>query len=154
MVSVKTKGRKIDFVRNCIAESTAYFIISILTFSITPIINIKIFQKTISYLGLERRFLRSFSNLTQSKEKLIPDISESYFLSVSLHCARIQNDHREVSRSKIQRRVRIWQIKTEWSSQRPPVWVRLNPASDVQVEIFDFFFDFHKLNIQLSLHAT
>ena len=44
---MNTKGRKIDFVRDCIAELTAYFIIIILTFIITMIIEIKIFEKTI-----------------------------------------------------------------------------------------------------------
>ena len=121
MVSVKTKGLKIDFVRDCIAESTAYFIIIILIFIMTPIIEIKISEKkTIPYLVLERRFLHSVKY--DSKQGKI-NSRKVNFLTVSLHCSRIQNDHRELSRSKIQKRVRIWQMKTKWSSHRPPASV-------------------------------
>ena len=87
----------------------------------TPIIEIKISEKkTIPYLVLERRFLHSVKY--DSKQGKI-NSRKVNFLTVSLHCARIQNDHRELSRSKIQKRVRIWQMKTKWSSHRPPASV-------------------------------
>ena len=44
MVSVKTVGRKVDFVGNCFAESTAYFFFSILNFIFIPNIEIKFFK--------------------------------------------------------------------------------------------------------------
>ena len=41
MVFAKTIGRKIDFARNCMAESTAYFFVIILDFILTSFIKIK-----------------------------------------------------------------------------------------------------------------
>ena len=45
MVSVKTIGDKIDFVRNRVTESAAYLLVIIINFIFTPIIEIKIFRK-------------------------------------------------------------------------------------------------------------
>ena len=45
MVSVETIGRRIDFARYSIAESTAFIFVIFLNFIFTPIIEIKIFEK-------------------------------------------------------------------------------------------------------------
>ena len=54
--------REIDFLRNCVAESTAYFFIIIFKLIFTPVIEIETFEKTI--LGFERIFILEgrFSN--------------------------------------------------------------------------------------------
>ena len=50
MVSVKTEGRKIDFLENCIAESTVHVFVLIPNLFLTLFIEIKNFWKTISCL--------------------------------------------------------------------------------------------------------
>ena len=55
MISLKIIGRKIIFLRNCIAQKIAYIFISILNFIFTPFDKIKIFEKKLK--SLEKNFV-------------------------------------------------------------------------------------------------
>ena len=61
MISLKIIGHKIIFLRNCIAQKTAYIFIIILNFIFTPFDRIKMFEKNLK--ALKKFFVDGFQFL-------------------------------------------------------------------------------------------
>ena len=70
MGSVKTIGYKLDFVRNCNAESAAYLFVIIIIFIFTPIIEIKIFEQNPCFEKIcSRKSISNFHTLLEIDER-------------------------------------------------------------------------------------
>ena len=61
--------------------------------------------------------------MTQKKRKLILKISKIKFLLASLTKMFLSSLLKVIRGQKINKKVKIWHIKTKWSKQRPPASV-------------------------------
>ena len=133
MVSVLTIGRKIDFLRKCIAESTGYFFINILIFIYTPwnekkIILIKNLSSKTDFeisqipedsLDINSENFYYFKIRLKAREnvQIFREFKICFFLFRLNECPFLIRQINSIHAS-------LYWIKTIWSFQRPPASVR------------------------------